>query len=203
MTDNEELELQEKSAPMVAKTLRNYYKWAVRDCGLDPHKNIPAVLVKDYQTTFGQDREADGQDSISASSDSDIELSEERSDEDQEMQRFARALDNDLEKRLRRLGQQWHDVLWDQKRQQYIAPLPTLYGLAVVQHIVGVVSLDPNSAKNSVVVLEQVKLNDRGQWLWNALSLALPINLARDALYDLRNTAVIYADQPDTSDPDL
>jgi hypothetical protein len=47
-------------------------------------------------------------------------------------------------------------------------------------------------------------LNDRGKWLWNALSIALPINMARDALNNMWETGVVVAEHPDREiDPDL
>ncbi|KAK4166040.1 hypothetical protein QBC43DRAFT_25896 [Cladorrhinum sp. PSN259] len=200
VTDYEELGLQEKSAPLVAKTLRKYIRWSVEDAGLDYCKNPPIVVVQDYQRTFGIEFESTSEEGSSDPSDAE---GDQWSEEDRALQKFVRALDRDLEQRLRFMRRQWHNKLWDYKRKVYIAPIPTLYGLAVVQHIVGVISLDPSGAKNPIVVLEQIKLNDRGQWLWNALSLALPIHMARDSLYNLREYGVVEPLVLDSSDPDL
>ncbi|KAK3988543.1 hypothetical protein QBC44DRAFT_101413 [Cladorrhinum sp. PSN332] len=200
VTDYEELGMQEKSAPLIAKTLRKYIKWSVEDAGLDYHKNDPVVVVQAYQRDFGIQFLSTSEENSPEPSDAE---SDQYSEEDKQLQRFVRALDRDLEQRLRFVRRQWHLKLYDHKRKEYIAPIPTLYGLAVVQHIVGVVSLDPSGAKNPIVVLEQVKLNERGHWLWNALSLALPIHMARDALVKMKDTGFVQPLESDASDPDL
>ncbi|KAL2137382.1 hypothetical protein VTI74DRAFT_3 [Chaetomium olivicolor] len=119
--------------------------------------------------------------------------------------RFTEAVSKDVERRLRDMGQRWRELLRDKKAGGgYRAPPPTLYAFAVVQHIVLLASHDSGSVTNPVVVLEQVRLNDRGQWLWNALSLALPVNIARDSLYALRDTGTITMWKGEAGrDPDM
>jgi hypothetical protein len=121
----------------------------------------------------------------------------------QRARRFTRAVSRDLERRLRNRGQRWRDALRNRSGKGYIAQPPTLYAFAVIQHIVMLASHDSTESTNPVVVLEQIRLNDRGQWLWNALSIALPINLARDALNGMWNTGLIVGEHEDLSDPDL
>lgn len=102
------------------------------------------------------------------------------------------------------MGQRWRDSLRNSKGKGYIAQPPTLYAFAVVQHIVMLASHDSGAPTNPVVVLEQVRLNDRGQWLWNALSIAIPVNMARDALCEMWDTGVVVAEHDQSeSDPDL
>ncbi|KAK4231259.1 hypothetical protein QBC38DRAFT_440030 [Podospora fimiseda] len=200
VTDYEELGMQEKSAPLIAKTLRNYIKWSIEDAGLDYRKNDPVIVVQAYQKNFADD-------AMSVNEEDSPELSdpegEPLTEEEKQLQKFVRALDKDLEQRLKYLRRQWYQKLYDRERKQYRAPMPNLYGFAVIQHIVGVLSLDPNGVKNPIIVLEQVKLNERGHWLWNALSLALPVHMARDSLVNLRHTGFVQPLEPDTSDPDL
>lgn len=120
--------------------------------------------------------------------------------EAQRQRRFTRAVSRDLEKRLLDMGQRWRRLLRDDDGRGYIAQPPTLYAFAIVQHIVMLASHDSGASTNPVVVLEQVRLNDRGQWLWNALSIALPVNIARDTLYRMWDTGVIV---PEQEKPDL
>ncbi|KAK5657747.1 hypothetical protein OQA88_2820 [Cercophora sp. LCS_1] len=104
--------------------------------------------------------------------------------------RFTRAITRDLEGRMQRLAEEWRACLWDARKSKldpkkavgFKDKPPTLYGFAVVQHMVMVVSLDASEEGSRVVSLETVDLYNRGQWLWNALSIAIPINTAKDAL---------------------
>jgi hypothetical protein len=130
-------------------------------------------------------------------------------EEAQRARRFTRAVSRDLEERLVTMGQRWRERLLRDKqrgaRAGYVARPPTLYAFAVIQHIVMLASHDAGSASNPVVVLDQVRLNERGQWLWNALSLALPVNMARDTLVELEGTGVVVGLRGEDyrMDPDL
>lgn len=104
--------------------------------------------------------------------------------------RFTHAVTRDLKGRMQRLAEEWRHHLQHQPTPKSGAPKivgpgdkpPTLYGFAVVQHMVMVVSLDASKEESRVVSLETINLYNRGQWLWNALSMAIPINIAKDDL---------------------
>ncbi|KAK3904037.1 hypothetical protein C8A05DRAFT_14060 [Staphylotrichum tortipilum] len=225
VTDYEEIGYQSKIAMTVVKGIRGYIKWALRDAGIDQHRTQPCMLVQAYPPDFrgadDDDDDSDGSDfapsPVSAKSNEedgapkttiaaavDKKLDPEYL-EAQRARRFTRAVSRDLERRLLDMGQRWRDLLRaGKKSKRFVAPPPTLYAFAVVQHIVMLASHDPGAATNPVVVLEQVRLNDRGQWLWNALSIALPVNMARDALNGMWETGVVVEERRDSeSDPDL
>jgi len=223
VTDYEEIGYQSKIDMAVVKGIRGYIKWALRDSGIDQHRTQSNLIVQAYPPDFRgvEDDDSDGSDfapdpgNEDEGEDEDAEESivaaatDKKLDpaylEAQRARRFTRAVSRDLERRLLGMGQRWRDLLRAGKKGKgFVAPPPTLYAFAVVQHIVMLASHDPSAATNPVVVLEQVRLNDRGQWLWNALSIALPINMARDSLNELWDTGVVVEERRDSeSDPDL
>lgn len=218
VTDYEEIGYQDKIAKAVVRCIRGYIKWAMRDVGIDMRKTPPNIMVRAYPPDFRGSDASDSEESdfapspVSSSNDEEEDgvvggtgiRRDEAALEAQRARRFTQAVSRDLESRLLRLGQRWRDLLRDQGGKGFIARPPTLYAFAVIQHIAMLASHDPSSPSNPVVVLEQIRLNDRGQWLWNALSLALPVNMARDALNRMWDTGVIVAEHNDSdTDPDL
>ncbi|SPQ20090.1 c411e416-c577-40d9-a0e2-fff812b44106 [Thermothielavioides terrestris] len=213
VTDYEEIGYQSKISPTIVKGIQAYIKWAMRDAGIDKSRTLLNMLVQAYPPDFDDEQASEGSDYVPSpvSSNEEVRENNEHHDDDDDGQtearqarRFTRAVSRDLERRLLNLGQRWRDVLRDGRHRGYIAQPPTLYAFAVIQHIVLLASHDSSEPTNPVVVLEQIRLNDRGQWLWNALSLALPVNMARDALTNMWDTGVIVAVQDDSaSDPDL
>ncbi len=207
----------------VVKGIRGYIKWALRDVGIDQHRTQPNMLVQAYPPDFcgAEDDDSDGSDFAPSPTGNDDDgegdndqettaIADERLDpaylEAQRARRFTRAVSRDLERRLLSMGKRWRDQLRDDKKKGkgFVAPPPTLYAFAVVQHIVMLASHDPGAATNPVIMLEQVRLNDRSQWLWNALSIALPVIMARDTLDGMWETGVVVAERRDSeSDPDL
>lgn len=211
VTDYEEIGYQDKIAPTIVKSIRNYIKWALRDAGINKRRTQPTMLVRAYPPDFRDDVDSEGSDFAPSPVSSNGDLNPDDDNEDDEAQRAARrftlAVSRDLERRLISMGAQWRQLLEvdrGKKGKGFITPPPTLYAFAVVQHIVLLASHDSSSATNPVVVVERVKLNDRGQWLWNALTLALPVNMARDALNAMWETGVVVAEDEDEEvDPDL
>ncbi len=212
VTDYEEIGYTNLIAPTVAKGIRGYIQWAMRDAGIDKRRTQLNMLVRVYPPDFRDDDASEGSDfapsPVSNPEDQgqalDGAVEADEADEAQRARRFTRAISRDLEKRLRDMGQRWRDLLRDDKGKGFIAQPPTLYAFAVVQHVVLLASHDSGSSTNPVAVLWQVRLNDRGKWLWNALSLALVINLARDALNQMWDTGIIVAEQRNSGDdPDL
>ncbi|KAK4187089.1 hypothetical protein QBC35DRAFT_515721 [Podospora australis] len=228
VTDYEETGLLHKASALIARTLRNYIKWSMKDAGLDYKINLPTIIVRQYRANFVGEEEMDVDSNDVPDDRSVTDLSESYSisevageaPEANHQRRFLTAMSNDLEKRMRDLGRNWRLLLKKEngeqtaaaeqpaegrrsRRASYITAPPTLYAYAIIQHMIIIVSYDSGSPKSPVVTLETVSLNDRGLWLWNALSLAIPANMARDALYDMRDTGFIVPEQPDESDPDL
>ncbi|KAH6856425.1 hypothetical protein B0I37DRAFT_75370 [Chaetomium sp. MPI-CAGE-AT-0009] len=221
VTDYEEIGYQDKIATTVVRGIRGYIKWAMRDAGIDMRKTPLNLLVQAYPPDFRTDDDSEGVESdfapspVSSNEDEEVEMpgTDEYKEnavevfeatEAQRARRFTQAVSRDLERRLLNMGQRWRDRLRIKGGRGLIAAPPTLYAFAVIQHIAMLASHDPSSSSNPVVVLEQVHLNDRGKWLWNALSIALPINMARDALNGMWETGAIVAEHGDQDiDPDL
>ena len=191
--------------PAVVKAVSTYIKWALRDVEVDK-RLPPTMLVHSYSPDFveysaaeeveGQERVSPdeaavvrpGDDARGDDARSDDGSGDDDDDDDEEgvseeaARRFRVSVEQDLEKRVRAMGRTWRDLL----RQDNVGEAaPTLYGFAVIQHMILVVSHDANRAKNPVVVLEQISLNDRGLWLWNAMSIAIPINVAKETAHNL------------------
>jgi hypothetical protein len=219
VTDYEEIGYQSLIEPTVLKGIRGYIKWAMRDAGMDCHRTQLNMLVHAYPPDFEYDDASEGSD-FAPSPVSDNEDQEqaaedaadgageadEGAEEDvaERTRRFTLAVSRDLKRRIRDLGQRWRDLLRDDKGKGFIAEPPTLYAFAVIQHMILLASHDSSSRSNPVVVMEQIRLNERGQWLWNALSLALTVNLARDALNRMWDTGIVVAEnRASEADPDV
>ncbi|GAB1319097.1 hypothetical protein MFIFM68171_09307 [Madurella fahalii] len=219
VADYEEIGYQHKIARTIGRGLRNYINWSLRDAGIYKAETQLNILVKEYPPDFTgyDDNESTGSTFTASLAGSDRDLDAEMTGtvdiitktvavltEEEQQRRFTRAISRDLERRLRDLGGQWRELLRNESGRGYMAQPPTLYAFAIVQHIVMLASHDPSVPDNPVVVLEQVRMNDRGQWLWNALSLAIPVNMARDGLDRLWDTGLIAPlRERSDSDPDL
>lgn len=165
---------------------------------MTPRKELSIVLVHDYTARLlnmpiSRDNSM-GVDHDSFAYDSD----EEGSSYDREIED---AMSRSIERRLRALGKRWREVL--ARGNRFVYKPPTLYQFSVIQHMVMLSSFDPSSSKNPIVILHQVPMNDRGQWLWNALSIAIPVHLAREAMIDLLNVEGVMAELSESDDPDL
>jgi len=174
---------------MIVKTIKQYYRWALRDIGLlENYKVKQTMIVKCYYPGFHEKQKQ---------FDDDIIDGEER------QQEFTEAVTTDLERRLKTLGESWRKLLWNQRTKDYTIRPPTLYAFAVIQHIVMLVSLDSADENKPFVILDQIALNDRGAWLWNALSIAIPINLVRDTIHHTRHPKVVVLRENAGYDPDV
>ncbi|CAP71469.1 uncharacterized protein PODANS_6_1710 [Podospora anserina S mat+] len=198
VTDYEELGLQDKASGLIVKAIKSYIKWSMQDASMTPRKELSIVLVHDYTARLlnmpiSRDNSM-GVDHDSFAYDSD----EEGSSYDREIED---AMSRSIERRLRALGKRWREVL--ARGNRFVSKPPTLYQFSVIQHMVMLSSFDPSSSKNPIVILHQVPMNDRGQWLWNALSIAIPVHLAREAMIDLLNVEGVMAELSESDDPDL
>lgn len=216
VTDYEEIGETEKIAPAIVKVLRGYVDWAMRDSGIDKKQTLLNTFVVSYVESYGADDDSD-----SAGSDSALSEMSEQEDEDgnrvvvkrardpaitakRRQDRFQLEVSRDLQRRLYELGKRWRELLWNEESQAYDHTPPTVFAFAIVQHVVLLASIDSASATSPVVVLETVSLNDRRQWLWNALTLALAVNLARDRLMEMWDTGkVVKLEAEEGDDPDL
>ncbi|KAK3318649.1 hypothetical protein B0H66DRAFT_246308 [Apodospora peruviana] len=200
VTDYEQIGYEDKIAPMVIKEILKYYRWALRDVGLDKFKVKPTMLIREYRPELRWLKEERDEDDVDED-----DIDEDALTDAERRARFTEAVSRDLERRLLSMALTWRDVLWDDKTGEYVMQPPTLYAFAVVQHMVMLVSHDSAEVDNPVVVLDQVRLNERGAWLWNALSIAIPINMIRDGINHNRHPRVIVprAVDPSDEDPDL
>lgn len=212
VTDYEDMGEQEKIGPTVVKAISAYIKWALRDVEVDK-RLPSTMMVHGYPTDFidstgavadstgavadstGAVADSTGAvaDNVVVAQSSDVPWrvkaehfsSGDEEDDDEEVSKeltrqFRLAVEQDLEKRMRAMGRAWRQLL---RHTNAGEAAPTLYGFAVTQHMVIVVSYDANRIKNPVVVLGQITLNDRGLWLWNAMSIAIPVNIAKKAVH--------------------
>ncbi|KAK3323632.1 hypothetical protein B0T19DRAFT_210625 [Cercophora scortea] len=193
--DYEELGFTERIGPTVVKGIMNYYKWAMRDAKLTKVGIFPTLVVKNYPPSFRRFDLPSGTGPVDEGS---LTAAERQ-------QLFTEAVVADIQERLIAMGDAWRDILRDHRTNSWLMAPPTLFAIAVVQHLALVVTLDPrDEPKRPVVVIEQIRFNDRGLWLWNALSVAVAINILRDEVYKLENLKLI-ADElyESSSDPDL
>ncbi|KAK4204903.1 hypothetical protein QBC40DRAFT_74624 [Triangularia verruculosa] len=208
VTDYEELGLQRKASSLIVKAIRNYIKWSMMDASITPRKDLSVVLVHDYtaqihnlppSSSRGNSMEADPESSVD---DSDEEQEREDGYDDHTAKiEIEYLMSRSIKKRLRALGKRWREVLM--KNKTFVAEPPTLYQFSIIQHMVVLSSYDPSSPKNPIIILDQFPMNDRGQWLWNALSIAIPVHLARDAMIELLDVEGVTAEEGESDDPDV
>lgn len=144
----------------------------------------------------------------------------EHEDQDGSMQQFVHHLTTDTSRRLQDLGRRWRELLdshnapsngqngtskQDKGRSGQAIQLPTLYMFVVTEHLVMLNSYDPNSESNPVITISHVALNTRRQWAWNALWIAVVVNLAREGLLKLMNAGLVapLTKSPNQLDPDI
>ncbi|KAK0672708.1 hypothetical protein QBC41DRAFT_13661 [Cercophora samala] len=202
VTDYEELGLQDKASGLIVKAIKKYIKWSMNDASINPRKDLPIVLVHDYTAQLlNQPLSRDSSMGVGHESfayDSDEEEDYEYSDHGREVED---TMSRSIEKRLRALGKRWREVLI--RGNKFVSKPPTLYQFSVFQHMVMLSSYDPSSRKNPIIILDHFPMNDRGKWLWNALSIAIPVHLARDAMIDLLDVEGVTAELSESDDPDL
>jgi hypothetical protein len=198
----------EKMEPVVVKTISAYIKWALKDAGIDTNLFPPMFFVHAYPINSpgyhvewsdnGEDESprkrgdvetAEAKEGAHEDGDSDDDIISD----DEDTRRFTQWMDRSLHSKMSTLGERWREFLRanaqrNPRGEKIQVEPPTLFGFAVVQHAVIVVSHDTSSADNPVVVLEKITLNDRGLWLWNALSLAIPINVGKLQAAEINST---------------
>jgi len=225
VNDYEKLGFQDKMESTIVKAIENYHKWSVRDARVNKYA-LKVVLVEAYPPnktdTDHMVLDVDEQSSDYIEDESEIEeaLAVGGADADDETdkeatRRFIRFVNQDLNRKMKSLGEEWRNLLRargsgsasNESRAAFVTQPPTLYGFAVVQHMLIIASHDASRMKNPVIVLHQMSLGDRGLWLWNALSIAIPINVAKATARKLarytESEQFASSQEEDDEDPDL
>lgn len=203
-----DLDQQAKIPRIIVKVLKRYISWAKQDAGVS-HKDFPPVVIirayplgfatgsgqvkikveEDDSTIFGATLLGVGEDRASATGEDAMvdRVSALHVDERPAVQRVS-AVSEDIEQRLQDLAKRQRSYYADKEAggNLTIRP-PTLYAFAVVAHIAMLVSLDSITEDSPMVVLDTIDFSRVDQWLWNALSVALPVNMARDSMYARRD----------------
>ncbi|EGZ73118.1 hypothetical protein NEUTE2DRAFT_85911, partial [Neurospora tetrasperma FGSC 2509] len=157
--DFERLGQRELMGPYTAKTISRYWKWALKDAGLDKCKFPPLLLVLEYEYSRRKD--------------------------------FAHEVSDSVRKRVEDVALSWCEVLMDDETGEYVAEPPTIFVFTVVQHTLVLSTYDAASPEQGVVQIEEVKFNARGLWLWNSLTVAIAVHMARDTLMRARKHGFI------------
>ncbi|KAK1776069.1 hypothetical protein QBC45DRAFT_228551 [Copromyces sp. CBS 386.78] len=106
-------------------------------------------------------------------------------------QDFAHEVSASVRKRVDGVAQRWCEVLMDEDTGEYVAEPPTIFVFTVVQHTLVLSTYDAASPEQGVVQIEEVKFNARGLWLWNSLTVAIAVHMARDTLMRARKYGFI------------
>ena len=174
--DFERLGQRELMGPYTAKVISRYWKWALKDAGLDKCKFPPLLLVLEYEYNHRKD--------------------------------FAHEVSASVRNKVEDVAQRWREVLMDEDSGDYVAEPPTIFVFTVVQHTLVLSTYDAAWPEQGVVQIEEVKFNARGLWLWNSLTVAIAVHMARDTLVRARKYGFIREfrrrkDKKDKSDPDI
>lgn len=157
--DFERLGQGELMGPFTAKTIRRYWRWALKDSGLDKCKFPPLLLVLEYE--YSRDKD------------------------------FAHEVSVSVMKKVEDIAQRWRELLMDDETGEYVAEPPTIFVFTVVQHTLVLSTYDAASPEQGIVQIEEVKFNARGLWLWNSLTVAIAVHMARDTLIRARKYGFI------------
>ncbi|KAL1877857.1 hypothetical protein VTK73DRAFT_8384 [Phialemonium thermophilum] len=178
---------------VIRRTLRKQIDWAIRDAGVANRAYLPIIEV--YE--FGPD----GSGVPNSPHDGNVESVVDANGNSD-------PISDKVEERLKRLAARHrrdlvlpgHESLPDGSRQYRREP-PLLFAFVIVQHMVMIVNLESARHDNEVMVFAELNMSEADQWLWNALAIALPINMARDELWNIKDTLPII-EEPVTEDVD-
>lgn len=163
--------------PYTAKVINRYWKWALKDAGLDKYEFPPLLLVLEYEYHARKD--------------------------------FAHEVSANVKKKVEAVAQRWCEVLMDEDTGDYVAEPPTIFVFTVVQHTLVLSTYDAAWPEQGVVQIEHVNFNARGLWLWNSLTVAIAVHMARDTLVRARKYGFIRESRRrrgkkgNKSDPDI
>ncbi|OIW31813.1 hypothetical protein CONLIGDRAFT_678264 [Coniochaeta ligniaria NRRL 30616] len=194
--------IEEKIGGVLKKALKRYINWAVYDAGVEDRVYVPTLEVYEFDPRRWAAKARASKETIvkkEPTSEWDSDGEELNSD----------PISDEVEKRLRRLAARHREDLvtpesrhlpeymWTYKEQP-----PLLFAFVVLQHMVMVVSMDPSLPDNEIIVFSELDMSLADQWLWNALAIALPVHMARDALWERRNRLPVV-ERMEVEDPDL
>jgi hypothetical protein len=85
---------------------------------------------------------------------------------------------------------------------QYNEPPPVLYGIFIVNRTVVVLTIDPAKGKRAYVSLQvEINFQRRNQGVWNAITIAIVVCMARDEMIQRKKYFVPMKEESD-DDPD-
>lgn len=198
--------IEEKIGGVLKKALKRYIGWAAYDAGVEDRVYVPTLQVHEFDPRkwagkVKASRAAAAEMMIKEEPTSEWDLDGEEVDSD--------PISDEVEKRLRRLAARHRESLVTPESRHlpeymwtYREQPPLLFAFVIVQHMVMVVSLDPSRPDNEIIVFSELDMSLADQWLWNALAIALPVHMARDALWDRREQLPV-AERIEVDDPDL
>lgn len=184
-----QIRMEARIGPVLTKALERHIDWAMRDAGVSNRIYIPTLQVYEFDPSaydmesgdeFGSDSELDS-DPIS----------------------------DEVEKRLRRLAAKHRldlvlpgRIHLPEEEWEYRSPPPLLFAFVVVQHMVMIINLDSSHPENEIIVFVEINMSEADQWLWNALAVTLPVQVARDALWAIKDT-LSEVEMMEVDDPDI
>lgn len=178
--------MESRIGPSLHKAIERHIDWAIRDAGLENRIYIPTLQIYEFDPA-AYDAKDGGSD---ADSDSD-------------------PISDEVEKRLRKLAAEHrrHLVLpglenLPEAEWEYGSRPPLLFAFVIVQHMIMLINLDSSHPSNDIVVFVEINMAEVDQWLWNALAITLPVHMARDALWDIKDILPVV-DEMEVDDPDL
>lgn len=191
-----------KIGSLIRKTLRRYTRWAYYDAGVSDRDHLHTVVVRKFEPRDWAN--AINEHNLQNAARHDYSLQSSDDDEDNQDPMSAA-----MQRRLRRLAAQHRrdmvtpgyehlpEYMWKYREQP-----PLLYGFMIIQHIVMIITLDASHPDNKFLVCaDALDLSQADQWLWNALALALPVNMARNDLWKRRESMPVKRRELD--DPDV
>lgn len=197
--------IEEKIGVVLKKALKRYINWAAYDAGVEDRAYVSTLEVYEFNPRkWAAKARASKEAAIKtepASEGNDWETDGEEVNTD--------PISDEVEKRLRRLAARHRAALvtpesrdlseheWTYKEQP-----PLLFAFVILQHMVMIVSTDPSRPDNEIIVFSELDMSRADQWLWNALAIALPVHMARDALWERRERLPVV-ERLEVDDPDL
>lgn len=175
----------------IRKTLERHIRWAIHDAGCAHRSFPPTMEVYEFNPAEWNTRPVFSQQSrkVVPSNDSDLVVDD------------TDPISDEVEYRLRSLAQRHQAERLRSDGGESWAPLLIAY--VVLRQMVMVVSLDSSEPGRDIHVFAEIDMFETDQWLWNALALALPIQMARDELWEWAGCLNPSDQQGDTDDPDI
>ena len=204
---------EDKIGAVLRRALKHYVAWAAYDAGVEDRVYLPTLQVYEFDprkwaakvrraAAAAAKPTAIPEIKQEPTSDSEEGGEEEEVDSD--------PISDEVDRRLRRLAARHRAALATPESRSHLPeeawayrePPPVLFAFVVVQHMLMVVSLDSSRPDAEIIVFSELDMSLADQWLWNALAVALPVHMARDALWE-RREGLLVAERVEVDDPDL